>query len=181
MGQMLALPTRSRRQRSTGFTMMELLVTMAIIAILAAVAVPGMREFSVRTNVSTTTNDLVQALNLARSEAVKRGRNVSLVRNGASWTNGWTMQLADGTVLSQRAAVQNSYRVLGLASGGGAPADRVIFTGIGALSIATAWDFSVCRPTFSPGNAQSRRVIVTATGTIRSRRDTTGAPAGACT
>ena len=62
----------------------------------------------------------------------------------------------------------------------GAAADRVIFTGTGALSVATGWDFSICRPTFAPGNAESRRVIVTATGTIRSRRDTTGAPAGAC-
>jgi type IV fimbrial biogenesis protein FimT len=160
--------------------MIELLMTIVIVAILSAVAVPAMREFNVRANVSTTTNDLVVALNLARSEAVKRGRNVSLVATGADWTNGWSVQLADGTVVRERAAVAASYRVLGAATGVGAPADRVIFTGTGALSVATGWDFSICRPSFAPGNAESRRVVVTATGSIRSRRDTTGAPAGAC-
>lgn len=171
---------RPSARRSAGFTMIELLMTIVVIAILSAVAVPAMREFNVRANVSTTTNDIVVALNLARSEAVKRGRMVSVVRTGSSWSNGWTVQTDDGTVLSQRAAVLQDYRVLGAAVGPGAPVDRVIFTGTGGLSVATGWNFSVCRPTFAPGNAQSRQVIVTATGTVRSRRDTTSAPAGAC-
>ena len=64
--------------------MMELIVTLSIVAILSAVAVPAMREFSLRANVSATTNDIVVALKLARSEAVKRGRNVSVVSSGGS-------------------------------------------------------------------------------------------------
>lgn len=171
---------RPLRRRATGFTMIELLMTIILVAVLSAIAAPAMREFNVRANVNTTTNDIVVALNLARSEAVKRGRLVSVVANGADWSNGWTVQSDDGTVISERAAVLPDYRVLGAATGPGAPADRVVFTGTGALSVATAWDFSICRPSFAPGNADSRRVIVTATGSIRSRRDTTGAPAGAC-
>ncbi len=160
--------------------MMELLIAIIVVALLSAFAVPAMREFGIRANVSTTTNDIVVGLNLARAEAVKRGRLVSLVATGADWSNGWTIQTDDGTVLSERGAVTEDYRVLGVATGPGAPADRVVFTATGALSVATAWDFSICRPSFAPDNAQSRRVIVTATGSVRSRRDTTGAPAGAC-
>ncbi len=181
MGQLNHSSAGSMR-RARGFTMVELLATVAIIAILSAVAVPAMREFSVRTNVTTTTNDIVVALALARSEAVKRGRNVSVIAAGGSWSNGWTVQVTDtAEVLSRRAAVENNYRVLGTATGAGAELDRVIFTGTGGLSVATGYDFSICRPTFAPGDAESRRIVVTATGSVRSRRDTTSAPAGSCT
>ncbi|MBK8069882.1 MAG: GspH/FimT family pseudopilin [Rhodanobacteraceae bacterium] len=173
-------PTRKRR-RAAGFTMVELMITLAVIAILMAVSTPALRELNIRANVTSTTNDIVIALNLARSEAVKRGRLVSVVANGADWSNGWTVQSDDGTVLSSRNAVADNYRVLGAPTGAGAQTDRVIFTGTGALSVATAWDFSICRPSFSPDSTRSRRVIVTATGTVRSRRDTTGSPAGVCT
>lgn len=165
-----------------GFTLMELLITIMIVSILSAVAVPAMREFSVRANVSSNTNDIVVALALARSEAVKRGRNVSVIATGGSWTNGWTVETTvGGEVLSRHEAVTADYRVLGAATGAGAENDRVIFTATGALSVATGYDFSVCRPTFAPGDAQSRRIVVAATGMVRSRRDTTSAPAGSCT
>lgn len=161
--------------------MIELIVTLTIVAILSAVAVPAMREFGLRANVSATTNDLVSSLNLARTEAVKRGRNVSVISTGGSWTAGWSVQTAAGEVLTQHGAVERDFFVLGLASGAGAPVDRVIFTPTGGLSIATAFDFSVCRPSIDVDNLQSRRVAVTATGVIRARRDTTSAPAGSCT
>lgn len=166
--------------RHRGFTLIELLMTLVVVAILTAVAMPAMREFGVRGNVTSATNDLVVALNLARSEAVKRGRNVLVVATSGSWNNGWTVQTAAGVVLNSRGALDPEYRILGAAAGVGAPADRVEFNGTGALVTATAYDFSVCRPTFSPGNAQSRRIAVVASGTIRSFRDTTGSPAGSC-
>ncbi len=180
MGQTIHVPPSSLRRTALGYTMMELIITLMIISILSALAVPAMREFGVRANVSTTTNDIVVALNMARSEAVKRGRNVVVLANGGSWTSGWSVQTDAGAVLIEHAAVAATYRVLGRGTGVGALNDRVIFTATGAIAQATGFDFSVCRPTFAPGNAQSRRVIVGATGMIRSRRDTTAAPAGTC-
>ena len=173
--------SRSSRRRMQGLTMLELLVTLAIVVILAGISAPAMTEFQVRNNVSTATNDMVVALNMARAEAVKRGLDVSVVAAG-NWSAGWTVQTQVGNeVIMQRDALQPNYRVLGAAVGVGAPADRVVFGPTGALRIATAYNFSVCRPSFDPGDAQSRRIAVAATGTIRARRDTTGAPAGACT
>jgi type IV fimbrial biogenesis protein FimT len=180
MGQLILPSPGSLRRAARGFTMMELLATMAIVAILSAAAVPAMREFSVRTNVSTTTNDIVVALALARAEAVKRGNLVSVIANGGSWTNGWTVQVTNtAEVLSQREAVEPGYRVLGRATDVAAPADRVVFNPIGGA--ASAYDFSICRPTFAPGDAESRRIVVAVSGAVRSRRDTTSAPAGSCT
>lgn len=180
---MLPFPCRAvqpRRNAERGFTLMELIVTIAILAVLAAVAVPAMREFAIRANVNSTTNDIVVALNLARAEAVKRGANVSVIANGGDWSDGWTVQTAAGEELISHEAVPVDYTVLGAATGAGAPADRVVFTRVGALDVATGYDFSVCRPSSDADATQSRRIIVSGTGVVRSRRDTTGAPSGAC-
>jgi type IV fimbrial biogenesis protein FimT len=181
MGHLIQHSTRSARCAARGFTLFELIMTLVVVSILTAVAVPAMREFRIRANVSTTTNDLVVALNMARAEAVKRGRNVAVVAAGGGWTGGWTVQPVGTTeTLISRPPVEDSYSVLGAPTGGGAPTDRVIFGATGALVTATAFDFSVCRPSFSPSAEQSRRILIASTGTIRSRRNTTGSPAGSC-
>ncbi len=82
-----------------GFTLLELMVTLAIAAILMTVAVPSFTE-SIRSNrLTTTNNEFLASLNLARSEAIKRGASVTVrkVDNnsfsnlgaGANWENGW--------------------------------------------------------------------------------------------
>lgn len=63
-----------------GFTLIELLVTIAAAAILMAVAVPSFNDLIVSSRLSTQTNDLIAAINTARSEAIKRNRNTSFCR-----------------------------------------------------------------------------------------------------
>jgi type IV fimbrial biogenesis protein FimT len=80
-----------------GFTLIELLVTISIAVILLTIAVPSFNEFLVRNRVSGVTNELMTALNLARSEAVRRGQPVSVCKssNGTTcatsgeWDSGW--------------------------------------------------------------------------------------------
>lgn len=90
------------RRDSSAFTLVELIITIAIAAILAAIAMPSYTEFSVRMTVSENTNALVGALSLARSEAVKRGRPVAVIANGDDWSKGWQVvagkSIADGTI-----------------------------------------------------------------------------------
>lgn len=165
-----------------GFTLLELVITLFLVIILAAMAAPAMREITIRSVVSSNTNDLVAALNLARSEAIKRGRDVALIAQNANWSEGWIMQqVGAAETLNAHDAIKADYRILGAATGAGAVSDRVIFTATGALRTATAYDFSVCRPGSNPGDADSRRILIAATGTIRSRPDTSGSPAGDCT
>jgi type IV fimbrial biogenesis protein FimT len=176
-----ALKSQQGQPRSnSGFSLFELIVTIALVVILAAFALPAMREIQVRTTVTATTNELVVALNMARAEAVKRGRNVSIVAEGGNWNNGWSVQEA-GTVeaILRRAALPQNYQITAASTGGGANT-AVLFNSTGALVAATGFDFNVCRPTDSPSAAESRRIIISGAGAIRSRRDTTGSPAAAC-
>jgi type IV fimbrial biogenesis protein FimT len=82
-----------------GFTLLELMIVVAIAAILMGIAIPSFME-AIRSNRLTTyANELVTALNLARSEAVKRGLTVAVRRvdnlsstnlgAGANWEDGW--------------------------------------------------------------------------------------------
>ena len=86
---------------TAGFTIVEVLITVTIAAILAAVAAPGFSELIRDTRFTTEANNMVAALNLARSEAAKRGGVARLDSDAASsvWTGGWTLwvdQDADG-------------------------------------------------------------------------------------
>ncbi len=88
-----------------GFTLIELLVTMSVSAILLAVAVPAMQSFTIRTRLVAVNNDLMTAVNYARSEASKRGTTVSVCKSsspwtscGGSWSTGWIVFVDGATI-----------------------------------------------------------------------------------
>jgi type IV fimbrial biogenesis protein FimT len=93
-------------RRARGFTLLELLVTLAVATILVTVAVPSFRSFVQNSRATTHTNELVTALNLGRSEAIRRGRPVTVCSSsdgatcsGATdWSDGWVV-LAPGNAV----------------------------------------------------------------------------------
>lgn len=74
--------------KSHGFTLLELLITLLIFAILINIAVPGYKDLRQRDEVRTTTQVFYQAIQLTRSYAVSRNARVTIAHTGG-WENGW--------------------------------------------------------------------------------------------
>jgi type IV fimbrial biogenesis protein FimT len=105
MNLMIIQPRNSTR-KLRGFTMIELIITMSVAAILVAIAAPAFVSSAQGARRRAEVGDLVVALTSARSEAVKQNTatGVSVTANG-SWGQGWTVccTLAGAQVTSARA------------------------------------------------------------------------------
>lgn len=94
--------------QARGFTLLELMVTLGVAAILVTVGVPGFISVVQNSRATTHTNELVTALNFARSAATQRGAAVTICRSttgtaceigGTDWSTGWVVVSADGELL----------------------------------------------------------------------------------
>ena len=100
-----------RKSSQSGFTVLELMIVIALLAILTVIAVPSFRSAIQNNRITAQTNDLITAFQLARSEAVKRGRPVSVCASdviqaeidgtdpvcdtSGDWSQGW-LAFVDG-------------------------------------------------------------------------------------
>ncbi len=85
-----------KKKTQKGFTLLELIVTLAIAGILLGFGVPGMRTLMLNNLLTTQANDLIADLNYARLEAIKLNRNVTITATDASdntddFGSGWTI------------------------------------------------------------------------------------------
>jgi len=86
-------------RRQAGFTMVEMMMVVLIIAILSAFAVPSMKSMIRTQQVKSTSFDIFASLMLARSEAIKRNANVTMTPLAGGWTAGWTVMDANNNLL----------------------------------------------------------------------------------
>ena len=78
------------KRMQAGFTLIELMITIALVAIIATLAVPNFRAFVVNQQLTAASGDFMISLSQARSEAMRLGRNVAMAPlDGANWTSGW--------------------------------------------------------------------------------------------
>lgn len=108
-------------RRLDGFTLLELMVTLAVAAILVTIAIPSYRGLVQRNTLTASVNDLVGDLNYARSEAVTRGQNVYLCKSkdeatcetDGDWSQGWIVFTPDADDKDAPPKVANLLRVRG--------------------------------------------------------------------
>lgn len=78
----------TRIRRPSGFTLIELMVTLAVAAILLAIAVPSFRDMLERNRVAAQSNELLGGLQTARSEAIRK----NATHRFCSSANGWIVR-----------------------------------------------------------------------------------------
>lgn len=175
------IPT-SLPARSHGFTLIELMVTIAVAAILIAIAVPSFKNLTVSNALTTAANDMVGALNLARMEAIKLNATVQFCSNSATsngsdalgtacgTNSGAVVMLQGGTTTPVRDAAMGIQNQVQLASAG-IVAVRYGGQGLGYLASTAGTStvpysgqvVDICSTQISANN---HRIINIATGSI---------------
>lgn len=86
--------TFQSKKSTTGFTIVELLIALAVFAIVISIAIPNFQSMVSSNRIVSQINNFNGAIALARSEAIKLGRSVSIIPlNPVNWANGWDIIL----------------------------------------------------------------------------------------
>ncbi len=96
-------PNRSLPDSQSGFTLIELIITVTIFGILLAIAIPNFADLVRNQRIKAAASDVYAALIFARSEAIKRNANVSVCQT-SDWAGGWSIKTPDcvGTELKKQ-------------------------------------------------------------------------------
>jgi len=169
------IPMREKGKTDSGFTLIELMIALAIVAILATLAAPSFRETIQNNRMTTQYNELLTSLSVARSEAIKRGTTVTVCKSndqntplcGGNWQDGWLIFVDIGASEGEYSAGEELIRVHGSLSGGNTlnfARDSVSY-GSDALAVgASTGTFTLCD---DRGDSASKGLVVSNTGRVR--------------
>jgi type IV fimbrial biogenesis protein FimT len=151
------------RHRSRGFTLVELITAVAVLAILVALAVPNFNDATLSARLNGFANSLVASAQVARSEAIKRNSTITLCASsdGATcaasggWEQGWVVLTDAPAVLQVQQPLPPEFKVN--QTGGTA---NVTFPG--TVVGTTGATLTVCRST--PVGSEERVVTINGTG-----------------
>lgn len=146
---------RSLFAKSGGFTLIELMITIAVLAILLAIAVPSFQILITNMTITSAANEITAALQQTRMEAIRRNRSVTF---HLDTNRQWTIYVdinGDGAYTSEDDLIrQGSYEARVGAPG---TAMNVVYTSLG-----TGTATSVCLAV--SGHASSRLITIEASG-----------------
>ena len=178
------------KNRSAGFTLIELVVTIAIAAVLAALAVPSFIQYQRNSELTSLTNSLLAAVNAAKGEAMKTGKNAFVIPKGSGWNSGWIVYVdmnrdnsytegADIAVQTQD-ALKAYFSITGNSiAAGSTPYIKFDNSGYSvdtsAAAAPVALSLTIARTDVPSTSAleETRRVVVARTGRVRTCKPST--------
>ncbi len=155
-------------KRLSGFTLVELLVTMAVFGIALGIAVPNFKSMSSSNRLVSQINTFNGAIAFARSEAIKQGVGITLVPLDTTdtpidWSKGWNITLTNNAnqILKRIEAFNGGVT---LESNGNLAA--INFTGDGRISTVTNIVFNLCNKSrVSEQDKKGKSLSISPTGT----------------
>ncbi|MBF0145464.1 MAG: GspH/FimT family pseudopilin [Magnetococcales bacterium] len=154
-----------------GYTLVEMLVVLAIVAILVSGAVPFLSSMINNNRLTAQFNQLVGTLQFARSEAIRRQTSVTVCSSndgascGGNWQDGWIVLAQGAVVKSSPGLPDNTTLRFNLSSG--AANDRILFDSRGfSINYAGFWTLCDAR-----GVNDARGILVASTGRVINARD----------
>ena len=168
---------------SQGVTLLELIVTIGIVAILSAIAAPSFANFRHDSQRATAVNGFLHGVFLARSESIKRGQVVTLCKSrdgvscaaNAQWHDGWIVFVnTDRDELPVRDEDEDIIFVNGGWDGGTITSNRAAYSFRPYRQGVVNGTIVFCDPR---GSAHARAIIVSHTGRPRiAHRDASNRP-----
>jgi len=125
-----------------GFTLVEVVIVVAIAAILLGIGVPSMRNVIITTRIKNASFDAYASILAARSEAITRNTTVTMTPAGGNWAAGWTTTDGGGNTLK----TQNAFSNITITSA----AATLAFNNTGRLTPAADVQFSLTAPNARP-------------------------------
>ena len=162
--------------RMGGFTLVELMIVLVIVAVLLVLALPSFSTLTQRTKLKSYANEVVASVYLARSEAIKRNAVMTLCTStdgtsctgGDAWEQGWIVMDPNDTVIKRQQTLPSGIILFDLSS-----IDTMSFRSSGVAS--TRANLKICQQGASAG-VEEKIVRVSITGRPRIETTTTGCP-----
>ncbi|MCC5810798.1 MAG: GspH/FimT family pseudopilin [Ectothiorhodospiraceae bacterium] len=150
-----------------GVTLIELMVALVVLAIIAGIAFPNFQNLMRDNRTTTRTNELVTAINLARSEAVRRGDTVTVEPMGGSFAAGTCVYVGGGC--NGNNILRQFPDMGGIVMTGGASA--LVFDGRGFKSApAGVENIQLAPPECAAGSPRARQLQISNTGRVSVER-----------
>lgn len=165
--------------KSRGFTLIELMITIAVMAILLSLALPSFQQTLRSNRVATTTNELLASLSLARSEAIRNTHGASLCPSadgtscGTDWNAGWLVwgDTNDDGTLDSGETVLRFTKLSPKMTAAGPSSNVVTFDGRGRRASTTGQSI-VLAPDQCGGQELKRTLEIGPTGQVKTTRST---------